>query len=58
MCLAAAKADLPAAIERCQEMDRKLATCGQDEERRFLAADALHSYQFNTILYATDRMEP
>ena len=56
--LTAAKADLPTAIMRCQEMDRKLATCGQDEERRFLAADTLHSYQFNTILYATDRLEP
>ena len=44
---------LPAVIARCEEMDAKLADSGQDEERQFLAADALHSYQYNTILHAT-----
>jgi hypothetical protein len=56
--LKSASAELPAAIARCQEMDAKLAGSGQDEERQFLAADALHSYQYNTILHATETKEP
>ena len=39
-------------------MDKKLADCGQDAERQFLAAHSLHSYQYNTAFYATDKMEP
>ena len=56
--LTTAEAEMPAAVARCEALDRQLATCGQDEERRFLAADALHSYQFNTLLYATEHQEP
>ena len=39
-------------------MDAKLAACGQDDERKFLAADTLHSYQYNTILHATPKLDP
>ena len=56
--LKSASAELPSVIAHCQEMDAKLAGSGQDEERQFLAADALHSYQYNTILHATETKEP
>ncbi len=49
---------LPAVMARCAEVDKKLADCGQDEERQFVAADALHSYQYNTVLHATDKKDP
>ena len=56
--LKTAAGSLPAIIARCEEMDRKLAACGEDDERKFLSADALHSYQYNTILHATETREP
>lgn len=56
--LRTAKASLPAVVARCREADRKLAECGQNEERRFLAAHALHSYQFNSVLQATEQKDP
>jgi len=56
--LATAQASLSAVVARCNEVDKKLDGCGQDEERRFLAAHALHSYQFNSILQATEKKEP
>jgi hypothetical protein len=57
--LATAQDQMPAVIARCSEVDQKLANCGQDQERRFNAASALHSYQFNTILHqTTDTKEP
>jgi hypothetical protein len=49
---------LPDVISRCVAVDQKLANCGQDDERKFLAADTLHSYQYNTILHATENREP
>jgi hypothetical protein len=48
----------PQVIARCQKMDKKLADCPEDDERKFLAADALHSYQYNTVLHATDKKQP
>ena len=56
--LKTAAGSLPAVIARCEEMDRKLAACGEDDERKFLSADALHSYQYNTVLNATETREP
>jgi len=56
--LRTAQTALPSVINRCKEVDKRLADCGQDEERRFLAAHALHSYQFNSILQTTDKKEP
>jgi hypothetical protein len=54
-----AQAELPAVVARCAEMDQKLASCGQDDERKFNAADSLHSYQYNTILHqTTDTKQP
>ncbi len=56
--LKTAQTSLPAVISRCEEMDRKLAASPEDKERKFLAADTLHSYQYNTILHATPKQEP
>ena len=56
--LKTAQDDLPAVVARCAEMDKKLANCGQDDERKFLTADALHSYQYNTVLHADDQKQP
>ncbi len=56
--LTTAQASLPAVISRCEEVDKKLAACKEDDERKFLAADTVHSYQFNTVLEATEKMEP
>ena len=56
--LKTAEKSLPTVVSRCEEMDKRLAECGQDAERQFLAADALHSYQYNTILYADEQKEP
>ena len=56
--LKTAQASLPAVIERCAELDRKLAGSNEDDERKFLAADTLHSYQYNTILHATPKQVP
>ena len=53
-----AQAIQPDVIARCKEVDKMLADCRQDEERQFLAAHALHSYQFNSILQATEKKEP
>jgi hypothetical protein len=56
--LSTAQNSLPAVINRCAEMDKKLNDSGQDDERKFLAADTLHSYQYNTVLHATEKKEP
>jgi hypothetical protein len=56
--LKTAESSLAAVIAECGAMDSKLAGCGQDEERKFLAADTLHSYQYNTILHATPKLDP
>ena len=56
--LKTAEGSLPAIIARCEETDRKLGACGEDDERKFLSADALHTYQYNTILYATETLQP
>ncbi len=56
--LKTAQTSLPAVIAQCAAMDKKLADCGQDDERRFLAADALHSYQYNTVLHADENKRP
>ena len=56
--LKTAAASLPAVISRCQDVDAKLTGCGQDAERQFLAADTLHSYQYNTVLYAGEHKKP
>jgi hypothetical protein len=56
--LQTAQDSLPAVIARCNAMDKKLADCPEDDERKFVAADALHSYQYNTALHATDKKEP
>jgi hypothetical protein len=57
--LKTAQDELPSVITRCDALDKTLADCGQDDERRFNAADSLHSYQYNTILYQTiDTNEP
>jgi hypothetical protein len=53
-----AESSLPEVIRRCGEVDKELTDCGQDDERKFLAADALHSYQYNTVLHATEKREP
>jgi len=46
------------AFARCGEADRMLENCGENPERRFLAAHALHSYQFNSILEAFEDKQP
>ena len=56
--LKTAQASLPSVISRCAEVDQKLANCGQDDERKFLAADTLHSYQYNTILHGDEKQNP
>jgi hypothetical protein len=57
--LKTAQDELPAVVTRCSGMDQKLASCAQDDERKFNAADSLHSYQYNTILHQmTDTKEP
>ena len=56
--LKTAQDSLPEVVSRCAEVDKKLDDCGQDAERKFLAADTLHSYQYNTVLHAADKKEP
>ncbi len=56
--LETAASSLPAIVSRCEEVDRQVASCGQDAERKFLAGDALHSYQYNTVLLATGKKDP
>ena len=56
--LKTAETSLPTVVARCQEMDRKLANSAEDDERKFLCADTLHSYQYNTIMHATPKKEP
>ncbi len=56
--LKTAQSSLPAVVARCTELDRKLAGSNENDERKFLAADTLHSYQYNTILHATPKQEP
>jgi hypothetical protein len=56
--LSAASSNTSAMIEQCQKMDARLSNCGQNAERQFLAAQALHSYQFNTVMYALPDKSP
>ena len=56
--LKTAQATFPAVVARCGEVDRKLAGSAEDDERKFLSADTLHSYQYNTILHATPAKVP
>ena len=56
--LKTAESSLPAVVSRCEEVDKQVASCGQDAERKFLAGDTLHSYQYNTVLLATGKNEP
>lgn len=56
--LKTAQDTLPDVIAHCDEMDKQLSNCGQDAERQFLSAGALHSYQYNTILYGDEQKNP
>jgi hypothetical protein len=56
--LATASGGVSTTIAQCQRMDKKLSDCGQNAQRKFLAAQALHSYQFNTVLYGAPNRKP
>jgi len=45
----------PAAIARSHEVDALMERSGIDAERQFLAADALHSYLYNTVLWQDEK---
>lgn len=53
-----AVAEESSAIQQSEIMDKRLKSSGLNQQREFLAAQALHSYQFNTILYAKPDMSP
>lgn len=54
----AATSNESAAVLQSEKMDNRLRKSGINQQRQFLSAQALHSYQFNTILYAKPDMRP
>ena len=52
--LKTAAASLPAVIARCEDGRETGRLRPGRLRRKFLAADALHSYQYNTVLHATE----